>query len=49
MARPKCAGFARQVGVGGGDHPHVDLDRLAAADPLQLAVFDYPEHFLLDR
>ena len=38
----------RQVDVGGADHPHVDPERLGAADPLHLAVLDHAQDLLLD-
>ena len=39
---------AFQVAVGGGDHPHVDLDRLAAADALEGMPFQHAEELGLD-
>ena len=32
-----------QVDVGGGDDPHVDLDRLHAAEPHELALLDHAQ------
>ena len=37
-----------QVAVRGGDHPHVDLDRLAAADALEGMPFQHAEELGLD-
>ena len=39
----------RQVGMGGGDHPHIDPLRLAAADPLEAAILDHTQQLLLHR
>ena len=38
-----------QIAVGGGDHAHVDLDRLAAADALEGMPFQHAEKLGLDR
>ena len=32
-----------EVAVGGGDHPHVDAHRLAAADPLEALALEHPQ------
>ena len=39
---------AFQVAVGGGDHPHVDLDRFAAADALEGMPFQHAEELGLE-
>ena len=38
-----------QVPVGRGDHPAVDLDRRAAADPLELLVLEHAQQLALGR
>ena len=40
---------ARQLGVGGRNHPHVDLDRLIVADALELALLQRPQQLHLQR
>jgi hypothetical protein len=42
---------ALRIAVGGGDHPHVDLDRLVAADARHDAGFEHPQQLdlQLDR
>jgi hypothetical protein len=36
-----------QITVGGGDDPDIDLDRLIASHAVDLAIFQYPQQFLL--
>ncbi len=40
---------ARQVGVGRADDPHVHVNLFAGAHPLEAAVLDDPQDFLLQR
>ena len=42
-------GHRGQVRVGRTDQAHIDLHRLARADPLEAAVFDHAQNFLLHR
>ena len=37
-----------EVGVRGGDEPHVDLDRARAADPFDLSLLEHPEELRLE-
>ena len=48
---PEAAGRRRrrQIDVGGADQAHVDLNRGAAADPLEGAVLDHAQQPLLHR
>ncbi len=38
-----------QVAVGGGDHPHVDLHRHGAAQPVERLLLQRPQHLGLER
>ncbi len=51
QVRPESAFLchARQVGIGGGDYAHVDLDRARSPDPGDLPVFDRAQEPLLRR
>ena len=48
-AEPALGDQLLQVVVGGGDHPHVRLDRLVAADPLELLLLQHAQHLGLQR
>ena len=37
------ADHRRQVAIGGGDEPHVDLDRARAAEPLELVLLQHAQ------
>ena len=38
-----------EIGVGRGDDPHVDLDGVRVADPLELALLQHPQQLRLQR
>ena len=40
--------FDLQIGIGSGNHPHIDVDGLRTTGPLKLLVLDYPQHVLLE-
>ena len=46
-AETAICGAGGQVDIGGGDDAHVRGDRVFAAQPLELAVFDHAQEFLL--
>ena len=36
-----------QIAVGGGDDPHIDVQRLHSAQPFELAILQHPQQFRL--
>ncbi len=47
VAKLPLVGEGRQILVGGAHQPHIDLERLGTTDPLEFAIFDDPQQFLL--
>ncbi len=48
LAEAPGAHFLLEVAIGSGDHPHVDLQRLDAADPLDLALLENAQELRLE-